>query len=202
MRSFIGIGSASESYGTSEDLVEYFDCLDADEIGETSRSYELFIKSTFDIEKFKTLAGKGLLLKNIDLDKTLTFGIFNRKDDEHLTIPSDSEITALCQDEYRLSVLLYSNLQLSANTLYAFYQPLTKPLLETLAVTSINVKIEGLQDQWVTYIEEDDDFCASFNKKFVEVDQSTTITEAALGKNVEVYLLQRVDQEVIDTTTG
>lgn len=87
MRSFIGQSTATiDSYGESEDMVDYFDCLDADSQDSQSRVYDLTRKDSFNVDKFRTLAGKGLILKNIDQDKSLAFGIFLRKDDEYLTI--------------------------------------------------------------------------------------------------------------------
>lgn len=123
MRSFIGQSSTSalDSFGDSEDMVDYFDCLDAFEIETSSRIYELTVKSTFNADKFKTLAGKGLILKNIDLDKSISFGIFHREDDEHLLIQTSRDITALCQDSDRLSVLFFSDLSLTSKTMYAYY---------------------------------------------------------------------------------
>ena len=152
MRSFVSQSSTSalDSFGDSEDMVDYFDCLDALEIETERRIYELTVKSTFNADKFKTLAGKGLILKNIDLDKSIAFGIFHRHDDEHLLIQTSRDITALCQDTDRLSVLFFSDLSLTSKTMYAFYQPLNKSLLKTLDTTSINVDLEDLDSQWVT----------------------------------------------------
>lgn len=72
-------------------------------------------------------------------------------------------MTALCQDTDRLSVLFFSDLSLTAKTLYAYYQPLKKTLLKTIDTTSINIDVDDFDSQWVTQIATDEDFCASFS---------------------------------------
>ena len=50
MRSFIGQSTATiDSYGESEDMVDYFDCLDADSQDSQSRVYDLTRKDSFNL---------------------------------------------------------------------------------------------------------------------------------------------------------
>ena len=82
MRSFIIPASEARSYGASVDLVEYFNCISSGTIKNQSRNYQnLTIRATFDANHFKTLLGKGILLKNINRDLNLAFGIFTSPDD-------------------------------------------------------------------------------------------------------------------------
>ena len=46
--------------------------------------------------KFASLVGKGLLLKNINRDKTLAFGIFGSPDDLLKLDDASTDVTALC----------------------------------------------------------------------------------------------------------
>jgi len=86
-----------------------------------------------------------MLIKNINRDLNLIFGIFSALEHSANTLDHvDSDITALCHDNTRLSLLMFSNLQLTPKTLYAYYQPQTKPLLLGAGTTNVNVGISGL----------------------------------------------------------
>ena len=96
MRSFISSTSETNSYGESEDMVEYFDCSSGILVSETRTLDSLVIESTFVTSKFASLVGKGLLLKNINRDKTLAFGIFGSPDDLLKLDDASTDVTALC----------------------------------------------------------------------------------------------------------
>ena len=62
-----------------------------------------------------------MLLKNINRDTTLAFGIFSSPDDVLKLTSTSSDVIALCQDQERLSALFFSDLDLTTRTLYAYY---------------------------------------------------------------------------------
>ena len=132
------------------------------------------------------------------------FGIFVSPGDIKKLENSELDVTALCHDPQRLSALFYSDLDLNQRTLYAYYSPLTKSLLETLETTSVNVNITDVDAQWVTEITTDENLCSSFNVQLltIENDGSKTIGKEVAGKQASVYLRQSVTKEVTNTTTG
>ena len=96
MRSFISQSAPPNSYGTSEDIIEYFDCQEAGTVvadqndidSEASNqnlrhlkaegavlTYNLVLKKIFTKESIKDAIGKGIILKNISQDEILGFGL-------------------------------------------------------------------------------------------------------------------------------
>ena len=96
MRSFVSFSGEADSYGATEEMVNYFDCVQGGKLANGIRTYELTVRETFVSAIFKTILGKGLLLKNINRDQFLVFGIFSNKDDSIVLENSFADLTALC----------------------------------------------------------------------------------------------------------
>mmetsp|Transcript_29124 Transcript_29124/g.38807 ORF Transcript_29124/g.38807 Transcript_29124/m.38807 type:complete len:97 (-) Transcript_29124:417-707(-) len=96
MRSFVSSSADTNSFGSSEDMVEYFNCISGSTLENAKRTYTLTIKSDYTASNLSTLLGKGLLLKNINRDKTLAFGIFISPGDFKQLENTSADVTALC----------------------------------------------------------------------------------------------------------
>ena len=83
-------------------------------------------------------------------------------------------------------------------TLYAYYQPLTKPLLKTFDTTEININIEGFDKVKISEVTTNSDLCSSFSHKFTSLAESYTYY--TVGKKAEIYLRQSQITQI--TTNG
>jgi len=203
MRSFVGSGSKPNSHGASEEMVDHFDCIAAGTLVNAVRNYTLTKRQTFAKLQAEKLIGRGLLLKNINRDVTLTFGIISLVDDIQIANQVAGDITALCQHADRYSMLLFTDYDLTEKTLYAYYQPTTKQLLTWLKTTSLYVKIEDFEGKWVTNttIATNSRLCSSFSLQYDD-DVSPTLAKAAIGKRVKSHLRYSYAVNVTNTSTG
>lgn len=112
MRSFI-VPSDVISYGSSSPLVQDFDCLDTENIGDLTRVYSLSKGSFINVEDSAVIVGKGLLLRNVSKDKTISYGIMREATGFIPALDTSvKDIVAICLDPKRFSVLFFSQVDL------------------------------------------------------------------------------------------
>lgn len=104
MRSFISNKAPANSFGSSSDLVQYFDCIWGNSTAVSGRqlqgvagTFTLSLFSNFDEQNLRRAAGKGIILKNLSTEKTLSFGIVvERFTKSAQTTIVTADVTALC----------------------------------------------------------------------------------------------------------
>ena len=103
--------------------MEDFECLTASDNTLTTYKYKLVRSPVFNTTHYFTAAGRGILLRNIDKDDSLSiaYGIIRKPDHEPVLTDTARDVIALCQQSERFSLLLYSALDQSRQTLQAYY---------------------------------------------------------------------------------
>ena len=208
MRSFISVDSSLGSYGLDDVLVDEFNCFGDTllESGDTT-TIELFPTGDddFTLIEVKTFNARGLILRNLDTGDDIGFGVMSQLNRPVEFENTAKDICALCQDHERLSLVLESELNQSAHTLYSFYMPLEYDLLKNVNNTGVNLIIDGFdpvivdENQLSTTI----DRCAKFS--VVLQDHKTepnAWTYFAYGQTVSAFLTKTTTVENTDGTTS
>lgn len=91
--------------------------------------------------------------------------------------------------------MFFTDLSKSSSTLYAYYQPLVKSLIQTIDATSVNVAIDDDRAVKVSDIDTNEDLCSSFAIQYSRF-------EVPLGQTARVSLEQTVTSMVLNPTTG
>ena len=186
MRSFLAKTAQPGSHGTPLEIAPAFECLDSLNDSAFTNIVKLMYTGVMSVQNFRTILGKGLLLQNLDKNVTIGFGVITTEG-LPFSHPYPRELTAVCQDSTSLSMLLYSNLEQSTQTLFAYYQPLANELVTSIDKTSVNVQIEGFKSEFVKSIEKTyTSGCSKFS--FINSDSVNPFTNFAIGKTVKVYL--------------
>ena len=90
-------------------LAEDFDCDGSQDFDGIYRVYNLTKSSLISDDWIEEFNGKGMLLQNLNSDKTLSFGVISRFDALPALNLGAQDVVAICHDEDRLNVLLYSD---------------------------------------------------------------------------------------------
>jgi len=109
MRSFLSKKAQPGSHGASVEIVPAFDCLDKSNDGVNISIVKFLSTSLVNVQIFKTIIGKGLLLRNLDKNVTIGFGIITTAG-LPFVYPIPKDLTAICQGQTSLSMLFYSNI--------------------------------------------------------------------------------------------
>ena len=198
MRSLFKSDTESEqvpSYGQIFQLTPDFSCLGSEDFDIENHVYDLRQSTFIDDDFIKQMQGKGILLQNLRSDTIIGFGVINQPDALPQLGEPEQNVVAICHDKDRLNVILYSDLDLNAQKVYGYYQPLTRNLLDSVSETLLQIKFDGYPTYEVSQLTTTTSLCSSFDLVFDDTISSFTYYVA--GKQVEVWLKVTQTSEIV-----